>query len=190
MKTTTALALAILATGCWNPFAVAPDPTLEIRAYEGEHLVTARRNDTTRVLVRQRFDDPRGFAGLEIVIDHAGMPRRTYTASDLGNPKPKFKVPRHGTISVVARIVQDGRAVAEVSGEWWLDSDTQWAVEVDRAPFPLGNGVTDLDNPACRWFACQHVWGAPIAEDDANYAGEALWITIFGYDPDGCVDVC
>lgn len=191
MKTTCALAaLMLLATAC-NPFAVDPDPTLEIRAYEGEHLVTPWRNDTTKVLVRQRFDDPNGFAGLEIVLVGDYLPTRTYTASSLaGNPKLEFKVPDTGVITVTARIVQDNRAVAEVSGQWGLRPKIQWAVEVDRAPFPMGNGATDLQKPVCRWFWCKFVWGDAIAEDAANYPDEALWVTVFGYHPGECGDVC
>ena len=55
MKATCALAaLVLLATGC-NPFAVDPDPKLEIIAFEGEYLVAPWRNDTTGALVRCSF---------------------------------------------------------------------------------------------------------------------------------------
>lgn len=188
-----ALVLAILATGCWNPFAPSPDPTLEVRAFEGEHMVTLRKDDTTttQVLVRHRFDDPAGLAGLEVVIDGADIPRRTYNASSLaGNQRPRFKVPDTGVVSVRARIVQNGNTVAEVSGQWWLKPEIQWAVEVDRAPFPMGNGSTDIEKPRCRWFTCRFVWGEPIAEAARNYEREALWVTVHGYNPNECLDVC
>ena len=192
MKATTiALALAVLATGCWNPFALLSDPTLEIQAYDGEYLVASSRDDTSRVLIRQRFDDPKGFAGLEIVVDGAGPNRRTYTASSLADgAPPQFRVPASGYITVTARIVQEGRIVAEVSIQWLLKPEIQWTVEVDRARSPLTNGFTELEKPACRWFGCQAVLGDAIAEDAANYEGEALWMTVFAYHPGECADVC
>lgn len=186
------LAMILLATGCFNPFAPGPDPTLEIWAPGGEHELRWPRDDTTWVVVRQRYDDPRGFAGLEIVIDGDNMPRRVYTAAHLANdPQPKFKVPETGFATVTARIVQDGRIVAEVSERWGLAPKIQWTLDVDRAPWPANNGIpADVERPECQWFWCAFVWRSPIEDDAANYVDEALWLTLYRHHPDECMDVC
>ena len=196
MKTMTTLgAVAILGSGCINPFAAGPDPTLEIFVSSHDYLTRYRPNDTTRVLTRQGFDDPRGFAGLEIIIDGDNMSRRTYTASYFASiGEVKFRVPGAGFATVTARIVQDGRTVADISESWGLGSKIQWDLLVDRARFPPSEGFPgsgfDPDNPECGWFWCHEVWKAPIAEDAANYEGEALWVTLYRHHPDECVDVC
>ncbi|MCY4399245.1 MAG: hypothetical protein OXE96_07910 [Gemmatimonadetes bacterium] len=116
MKTIVVLAIvAILAIGCFNPFAADPDPTLDIVVSSRNHLTEYRPNDTTRVLARQAFDDPRGFAGLEIVISGEDMPTHRYTASHFASvDETKFTLPDKGFATVIARIVQDGRIVAGV----------------------------------------------------------------------------
>ena len=164
MKTVTALlALALFGTGC-NPFAADPDPTIELRVSGGELLVQRRHGDTTRVLVRQGFDDPKGLAGLEVVVNGDGMPTRTYAASYFASVEQvKFKAPGSGYATLTARIVQEDRAVAEVRETWGLGPKVQWSVDIERAP---------------------------IDEDAANYADEALWVTLYRYHPDECVDVC
>ena len=193
MKRTSALAVAaLLATGCSNPFAADPDPTLELSVYGGERLVQWRHGDTTRVLAKLGFDDPEGFAGLEVVISGDNMRRRTYTASYFASAgETKFGVPDTGYATVTARIVQDGHIVAEVSKRWGLASKIQWSIDIERGPWPAGNGIPkDLENPECVWFWCHEVWRSPLAEDVANYADEALWVTLYRYHPDECADVC
>ena len=196
MKTTVALAIvAILATGCFNPFAADPDPTLEIFVSSRNHLTRYRPNDTTRVLARQAIDDPRGFAGLEIVIGGEDMPTRRYTASHFASVgETKFRVPDKGFATVSARVVQDGRIVAEVSERWGLGSKIQWSLDVARAPWPPGQAFPgssfDPANPECEWFWCFAVWRSLVAEDVANYEGEALWVTLYRHHPDECVDLC
>lgn len=122
MKTRIRLAMvAILAAGCWNPFAVGPDPTLEIWVPSGDRLTRYLPRDTTRVMTRQGFDDPKGFAGLELIINGDNMPRRVYTASYFADTREtKFRVSESGFASVTARVVQDGRTVAEISEQWGL----------------------------------------------------------------------
>lgn len=195
MHTTRKLVLAGLATlvpGCYNPFAVDPDPTLEIWVNAGDHRVQWHRGDTITVQLVSRLDDPKGLAGLEVVIGGEDMGMRTYTASYFARGEEvKFKVPATGNASVTARIVQDGRTVAQISKQWALGSKIQWTLDVDRSPWPSGNGIPDnLERPVCQWFWCHEVWRSPIAEGAANYADEALWVTLYRYHPDECADLC
>lgn len=196
MKTIPAVAaLALLGAGCVNPFATDPDPTLEIVVSSRNHLTEYRPNDTTRVLARQAFDDPRGFAGLEIVIGGQDLPTRRYTASHFASvDETKFKVPETGFATVTARIVQDGRIVAELSERWGLGSKIQWSLDVARSPWPPGEAFPgssfDLADPECQWFWCAFIWRSPIAEGAANYEGEALWVVLYRHDPDECLDDC
>ena len=196
MRTLLALALALAVTlseGCVNPLALfGPDPTLEVRVDVTERLTQARRGDTTRVRTRQGVDDPKGFAGLQIVISGDDMRTRTYDASHFADyTKPRFKVPAGGYATVTARIIQDGRVVAELSGQWALESKVRWALDIERAPWPAGNGIPDnLDHPGCQWFWCHAVWRSPVAEEAANYADEALWVTLYRVHPNECADVC
>lgn len=170
MKATSALSALALLTGCSNPFVdifFEPDPTMEVSALDEGRLVTVRLADstTTRVRIMESLDDPKGFAGLEVVVEHHDMPRRTFTAPDFAaNRKPKFKVPDGGAVTVTARIVQNGRIVAEASGQWWLEKKAQWEVEIDRAPFPKRHGL--------------FVWSDAVDEGAANYEGEVLWVSI------------
>ena len=173
MKTIVALAiLAILAIGCFNPFAADPDPTLEIFVSSGNLLTQYRPRDTTRVLARQAFDDPRGFAGLEIVIGGDNIPTRRYTASHFASvDETKFKVPETGFATVSAQIVQDGRIVAELSERWGLQSKIQWDLDVSRMPWPPNEGfLADPEDPDCQWFWCAFIWRSLIAEGAANAA--------------------
>lgn len=189
------LAAVLLVVGCSNPFATGPDPTLEVSVTSRDYLVRNRPGDTARVLVRQGFENPEGFAGLEIVIGGDNMPMRTYTAAYLAsNPEPKFRVPDTGFATVTARIVQDGRTVAEISETWGLSQKIQWSLFIHRTPYPPSEGFPgspfDPRDPKCVWFWCFKVWRSYIAEDAANYEGEALWVVLNRYHPDECADVC
>lgn len=194
MKTIVALVaiVAILAIGCFNPFAADPDPTLEIFVSSGSYLTQRRAHDTTRVLARQALDDPRGFAGLEIVIGGDNMPTRRYDASHFASvDETKFKVPETGFASVSAQIVQDGHIIAELSERWGLGSRIHWDLDVSRTPWPPNEGfLADPENPECQWFWCAFIWRSPIAEGAANYEGETLWVVLYRHDPDECVDDC
>ena len=182
----TALAVPLLAAGCWNPFATSPDPTVTIWVNHNEALVRWPRDDTTRVRRHNGFDDLNGFAGLEVVVGGTGMPVRTYRASHFASVgEPRFKVPDTGFATVIARIVQGGRTVAEVSDRWELEWEIQWDLHVDRGPYPPGGGIPrDLDNPECRWPTCAFIWRATIDEGASNYEGEALWVVLYRNDPD------
>ncbi|MYI06929.1 MAG: hypothetical protein F4059_06360 [Gemmatimonadetes bacterium] len=185
-------AAATLAAGCANPLSLVSAPTLKLSVYGGELQMQQYRGDTTRVLTRQGFDDPNGFAGLEVVIAGDNMATYTFTAADFARvQEPEFRVPRNGQAMVTARIVQDGRTVAEVSESWELASRIQWTIDVERTPWPAGNGIPEnLDHPECMWFWCHKVWRSAIAEDVANYPDEALWVTLYRYRPGECADVC
>ncbi len=192
MKTMPAFAaLALLASACFNPFAADPDPTLTIRVGEGTY--PARwPDDTTFVTVNGELDDPRGLAGLEVSVSGDDMPTRTFNASHFAGGDVHFRVPDTGLATIVARIVQDGRIVAEVSERWGLGPKIQWDIDVDRAPYPQNEGFPqDLDHPTrCQWFWCAFIWRSPIAEGAANYEGEALWVVLYRHDPDVCLDDC
>ncbi len=193
MKTITALAIAaILATGCFYPLAVDPDPTLEIFVGSEPVRVQLSNRDTTTVQLVNGLDDPKGFAGLEIIVSGDNMPTRRYTASHFARvDETKFKVPETGFVTVNTRIVQDGRIVAQVSERWGLQSKIQWSLDVERAPYPGTEGfLPDPENPECHWFWCAFIWRSPIAEGAANYEGEALWVVLYRHDPDECLDDC
>ena len=192
MKTTTmALALALLATGCYNPFGVDRDPMLTIRVGEGRYP-TRWPDDTTYVTVNGDLDDPKGFAGLEIIVSGDGIPTRTYNASQFAGGDVQFRVPDSGSATIVVRIVQDGRIVAQVSERWGLAPKIRWDIDVERAPYPQSEGFPqDPDNlTECQWFWCAFKWRNPIDADAANYDGEALWVVLYRHDPDECVDLC
>ncbi len=190
------IAAALIVAGCSNPFAADPDPTLEISVASRDYLVRNRPGDTTRVLARHGLDDPKGFAGLEIVIDGDNMPSRTYTAAYLASSPedPKFRVPDTGFATVTVRIAQAGSIVAEISETWELSQKIQWLIFIHRTPYPPSEGFPgspfDPRDPECVWFWCFRVWRSYIAEDAANYEGEALWVVLNRYHPDECADVC
>ena len=193
MKTIVALAIvAILATGCFNPFAPSRDSILEIFVGSNPVRVQLSSRDTTMVQLVNGLDDPKGFAGLEIIVSAEDMPTRRYTASHFASvDETKFKVPETGLATVTARIVQDGRIVAEVSERWGLGPELQWDIDVERAPYPANEGfLPDPENPECQWFWCAFIWRSPIAEGAANYEGEALWVVLYRHDPDECLDDC
>ncbi|MCY4397717.1 MAG: hypothetical protein OXE96_00005 [Gemmatimonadetes bacterium] len=191
MKTIVVLAIvAILAIGCVNPFGVDPDSTLTIRVGAGG---PARwPDDTTFVAVNGKLDDPRGLAGLEVTVTGDDMPTRMYNASHFADGDVRFRVPDTGFATIVARIVQDGRIVAEVTGRWGFGPKIQWDIDVERAPYPPNEGFPqDLDHPTrCQWFWCAFKWRDLIDTNAANYDGEALWVVLYRHDPDECVDDC
>jgi hypothetical protein len=186
MKTTpAALALALLATACVNPFGADLDTTLTIRVGEGKY--PARwPDDTTFVIVNGKLDDPRGLAGLEVTVSGDDMATRMYNASHFAGGDVQFRVPDTGFATIVARIVQDGRIVAEVSGRWRFGPTIRWDIDVERAPYPQNEGFPqDLDHPtSCQWFWCAFKWRDLIDTNAANYDGEALWVVLYRHDPD------
>lgn len=192
MKRMSAVAtLALLATSCFRPFAADPDPTLTIRVAGGKYPVRWP-DDTTFVTVNGELDDPRGLAGLEVTVSGDDMPTRTYNASHFAGGDVQFRVPDTGFATIVARIVQDGRTVAEVSGRWGFGPKTRWDIDVERAPYPQNEGFPqDLDHlTSCQWFWCAFKWRDLIDTNAANYDGEALWVVLYRHDPDECVDDC
>ena len=193
MRMTPAVAsLAFLAAGCVNPFAPARDSMLELVVASDPVLVQLSSGDTARVRLVNGFDDPKGFAGLEVIISGENMPTRTYGAPNLaGGAVPRFKVPDTGYATVTARIIQGGRVVAEVSERWGLGPELHWDLNVERAPYPVNEGfLPDPENPECQWFWCASIWRSSIAAVAANYEGEALWVTLYRHDPDECLDNC
>lgn len=185
-------ALALLVAGCANPFAPPRDSILEIFVGSKPVRVQLSSRDTTTVQLVNGLDDPKGFAGLEIVVSAEDMPTRRYTASHFANvDETKFKVPETGFATVTARVVQDGRIVAEISERWGLGPELQWDMQVERAPYPGSEGfLPDPESPECQWFWCAFIWRSAIAEGAANYEGEALWVVLYRHDPDECVDDC
>lgn len=99
-------------------------------------------------------------AGLELDIGGA-IPERLFTTAD--PVYAPFVVPDAGTATVAARLVQDGRTVAEGLVEWELKPERQWTLSVNR----LG---------ACPAHWCYREWRLPIVEDVARYEDEALWL--------------
>ncbi|MDE0358992.1 MAG: hypothetical protein OXN92_14835 [Gammaproteobacteria bacterium] len=185
-------ALALLAAGCVNPFAPSRDSMLEIFVGSKPVWVQLSSRDTTMVQLVNGLDDPKGFAGLEIIVSAEDMPTRRYTASHFASvDETKFKVPETGFATVTARVVQDDRIVAEVSERWGLGPELQWDIDVERAPYPGNEGfLPDPENPECQWFWCAFIWRSPIADGAANYEGEALWVVLYRHDPDECLDDC
>ena len=148
--------------------------------------------DSAWVEVISGLDDHNGFAGLEIVVSGPDMPSRGFNASSLANAEaPHFKVPDSGYMTLAARIVQDGRTVAEISEPWGLGPELHWDLVIDRAPYPPRNGIAaDIENPECQWWWCVAIWRSPIEPDVANYVDEALWMTLYRIHPDECQDDC
>lgn len=193
MKTIATLAVAIIATGCTNPFASDPDPTLTITVETREGTsVQWPPDDTTWVEIANGLDDPNGFAGLEVIISGDAIPKRIYSAQSFANgAQPKSTMPATGYVTMVIRIVQDKRTVAEISERWKLEPRLQWHIEVARGPYPVDSFFpNDIENPECRGFWCAFIWRAPITQDAANYSDEALWAIVDRYDPRECYDVC
>ena len=182
--------LAPLLAGCANPFAADPDPVLTIRVGHGTYTVRWPDN-ATYVTVNGALDDPKGLGGLEIVVSGDNIPVRTYNAAQFALGDVRFKVPDTGSAIIVARIIEDGRTVAEVSERWALRPKIRWDIDVERAPYPHNEGFPqDRDNlTRCQWFWCAFKWRDPI-DAAANYEGEALWVVLYRHDPDECLDNC
>ena len=149
------LAVTVVAGGC-DLFGLRPDATLLIQVSVGRGRTQWPLGSTTFVETNGAVDDQKGFAGLEITTGGA-IPRRVFTATDFVDyPGPSFTVPDAGEARVAARLVQDGRIVAEGSVSWPLEPEFKWRLHVDRAPYPPSealNGRIDLDDPQCSFFA-------------------------------------
>lgn len=185
------LVTLVVAGGC-SLLGPGQDATLSVSVpvccYEEQWPI----GDTTSVTVNTSLDDPRGLAGLEITIG-GQIPTRVFTAADfVDHAEPRFTVPDGGVATVFARLIQDGRIVAEGSESWPLEPEVVWRLNVTRAPYPVNEGLNgvDLENPRCQWFWCFRNWRFPIAEEFANYEQEALWVTLYRVHPDECLDVC
>lgn len=189
-------ALAILATGSCNPFAAKRDPELQLFLDINDSPTRFPPAENGSVKPVTGLDDPKGYAGLEIVL--AGdIERRVFTAGDFAGiddgTLPAFRVPETGIATVTVRLVEDGRIVAEGSEQWHLESEVYWDFFIARGPYPATegfHGVDEFESPRCHWFWCWHNWRFPIAEDAANYEHEALWVTLYREHPDECQDVC
>ena len=181
----------ILAAGACGLFPL--DPTLEISVDDSEGSEWwPPGQDTVRVQIVNGLDDPKGLAGLELSIGGA-LPKKLYTATDLAGESPRFVVSDAGIATVTARLVQDGRVVAEGTEEWTLESEVEWTLDVTRAPWPTNEAsgsLLDLENPECSWFWCHRNWRFPILEEAANYELEGLWVTLYRVHPDECADLC
>ena len=127
-------------------------------------------------------DDPKGLAGLEVVIHGDGIERRTYAAEDL--PSHTFGVPEHGIVNVDVRLRQDRPLVAAGRAGRELEPDVKWEVEFDRAPVVIRYRKSMGPNPSeydQNW--CHSLWRFVIGEDVQNYEGESLWLSIFAFRP-------
>ena len=130
-------------------------------------------------------DNPKGLAGLEVVIHGDGIEPRTYAAADL--PSNAFGVPEHGVVNVDVRLRQDGRLVAAGRAAWELEPDVKWEVEVDRAPAADGFPDSMGPNPIECWRNwCHSFWRFVIDEDVQNYEGDSVWLIISDFHPDEC----
>ena len=165
--------------------------TMEASGADSSWVTWPLDQNTKRVLVLNGLDDPKGLAGLELDIGGAILPEQFTATTGLGT---QFVVPDGGTATVTARLVQDGRTVAEGTAEWGLESEIRWTLFVERAPFHSYNGnasgVEPGEDPRCGWFWCHSVWRFPIVEDVANYEDEALWLYLERVHPGECQDVC
>ncbi len=45
-------------------------------------------------------------------------------------------------------------------------------------------------DPRCSWFWCWRVWRVDIDEDARNYEDEVLWLVLWKFDANECVDIC
>lgn len=130
-------------------------------------------------------DDPKGLAGLEVVIHGDGIRPRTFAAVDL--PSGTFGVPDHGIVNVDVLLRQDGRIVAEGRAAWELEPDVQWDVQVDRAPVVIQYRESTGPNPSeCGLNWCHSLWRFVIDEEYQNYVGDSLWLIIREFHPDEC----
>ena len=126
--------------------------------------------------------DPKGLAGIEVGVDVEGTVwpqgfELRFTAADIADTV-RLGIWDGGTVAVTARLAQDGRTVAEGTAEWESEL-VYWHLWILRDLYPYGDSV-DLDNPQCRPFArCHGVWRFPIAEEDANFEDEALWLVLW-----------
>ena len=181
--------LAVVA--CSNPFA--RDATLELFLDTNDSWTWFPPAEDERVKPVTGLDDPKGYAGLEIVL--AGAVERRYTAADFADSSKigPFRVPDAGVVTLTARIVQDGQVVAEIGEHWGLESEVAWDLDISRSPYPGSegfHGVDELESPECFWFWCAFVWRSPITDEAANYEYEALWVVLYREHPDECADVC
>ena len=64
----------------------------------------------------------------------------------------------------------------------------------ERSPYPIGAFIDEAEinesRPRCGWWWCHGVWRFDIRADAVNYAGEALWLTVWRVHPDECADLC
>ena len=172
---TAILALALVAQSCvLLPFGSV---WLEVRVEHGGTRGWALAPGGVATL-NNLLTDQAGLAGIEIEVLGTGQ-EVALTASDLGDGTSRRfgGVPDSGPATVVTRLRQDGELVAEGSGEWMLEPDTDgWEIAISRAPYAWS--VVDVENPSCRFSWCRGLWKFPIREDAANYPGEALWVTV------------
>lgn len=174
------------------------DATMQIRVASGENMVRwPPGQDSMKVHVRSRLEDPRGLAGVELRI--AGdLPTRIFTATDFLTSRDSlfsglFVVPDAGKGVMSVRLLQDGAVVAEGTREWSLDSGVLWDIHIARGPWAPSEGLgghKDLENPPCFWFWCHRNWRFPIVAEAANYQNEAVWVTLYRVEYGGCQDVC
>lgn len=145
-----------------------------------------------RLTLHNSIADPVGLAGLEVVVR---WDADTVTLSADHLPSGCFAVPESGPVFVDVKLSQAGGLVSEGTASWELLPNSEWEVEVDRAPLPMDAGIDlywpDEPNPkACSWFWCYGVWEFKIRSDARNYKEEALWLTIWRVVPGECADVC
>ena len=196
-RATLLAALCIAVPSC--SILVAPqDATLHVIVHSSEMSMRWPLDDSGReVTLVNALDDPHGFAGLELEIAGAG-PRMTFTAADFATAErqPKFGVPDSGDVTFRARLTQDDHVVAEGSGSWNLEPQVEWRLIVSRTPLPInqrfGFSMDDIEheNPPCAWFGCIRNWRFPVTDSAANCEHEALWLSLYRYHPDECMDVC
>ena len=185
-KLTIAMGVLLTTLSCDGIVGISRGASLRVYTPGGQTQVGWGEPSEPLILVNGR-DDPQGLAGLRVEVDD-----RVFTAEDL--PSDRFGVPESGTIHVDVRLMQDGVIVAEGRVSWALESDIEWEIELDRAPYPINAGVSDENlhepSPPCAWFWCHRVWRFEISEDARNYDGEALWMSLWRVEPGKCVDIC
>lgn len=181
------LATSALLLSCSGPMDVRGGTlVIELRRYGS---VVWPWGSGTRMTLSNELDDPRGFAGFELDIAGTTLTARHFAVEE----RPAFGLPDTGRTHFTMRLMQDGQVVAEGSGSWELKPGAEWRLEVNRAPYPPGEGFTGFGNPGkphpdCTWFWCHAKWRFPIEEHAANYEHEGIWLTL--YREDICADIC
>ncbi|MXY32260.1 MAG: hypothetical protein F4059_09705 [Gemmatimonadetes bacterium] len=186
------VALAPVSVSCSTIFGSSPSRTVTVPSDSRATFDWPTGSDTI-IRLDNSLDDPTDMAGIEVEITGIGQ-SVTLDARDFKAGVERFGVPSSGRINVTVQLRQHDDIVAQGATSWVLEPEVEWEVELERSPYPIGAFIDEAEinepRPRCGWWWCHGVWRFDIRADAVNYAGEALWLTVWRVHPDECADLC